>query len=423
MNMTNSMLLSQYSSLIIGYLKNEITGQQFTQNYDQINEEIKNCGDFLTLPYLKQRLNLSEIEYCVLIIAIVYEINGALPNVNTPAFAHAMSIISGIYSVDYTVFELFKKETSFSKLWRHQEEAAPLITAPLALKRDVVLFITCEQNNPIQPPSFLFDDKEPGKNLLYKSSFSISAEMFHGEEIKKQIDILCCYAANKNEVFKSFGLDRQTFYGNATSALFHGPSGTGKTMAAHIVADSLKLPLMKVGLSDVFNKYIGETEKHIKEIFDAAQNTSAVLLFDEADALFSKRTEISTSHDKYANLSTSFLLQKIEEYNGVVLLTTNLSANLDEAFLRRMQFVIRFSLISEEERAVYWKELLGSSAQGIDDEEITKLAEKELSPARIKEIVKLAAVLAFYEGSKTINIEHINNAMKLELEKNGRKGG
>jgi SpoVK/Ycf46/Vps4 family AAA+-type ATPase len=194
-------------------------------------------------------------------------------------------------------------------------------------------------------------------------------------------------------------------------------------MAAHIVADNLNLPLMKVGLSDVFNKYIGETEKHIKEIFDAAQNTSAVLLFDEADALFSKRTEITTSHDKYANLSTSFLLQKIEEYDGVVLLTTNLSANLDEAFLRRMQFVIRFSLLPEEERELYWNSLLGSSGQGISSEEITIFAQKELSPARIKEIVKLAAVLAFHEGSQTICVKHINKAMKLELEKNGRKGG
>ena len=266
-------------------------------------------------------------------------------------------------------------------------------------------------------------DEELVERLLCKSNLSISGEMFHGEEIKKQIEILCCYAVNKNEIFKRFGLDRQIYYGKTVSALFHGPSGTGKTMAAHIVADNLKLPLMKVVLSDVFNKYIGETEKHIKDIFDAAQNAAAVLLFDEADALFSKRTEISTSHDKYANLSTSFLLQKIEEYDGVVLLTSNLSANLDEAFLRRMQFVIRFPLIPEEERVPYWSSLLGSSTQNISGEEIAKFARKELSPARIKEIVKMAAVLAFYEGNQTIGGEHINKAMKLELEKNGRKAG
>jgi len=419
--MTNSVLLGQYSALITGYLKNEIAAQEFPQIYNRINDEIKNSGDFLTLPYLKQLLNLSETEYIVLIIAAVYEINGALPNINTPAFAHTISIISGIYSVDYNIFELFRKETPFSKLWRCHEEAMPLISAPLALKRETVLFITCGQSG--QPPQFLSDDENTGEKLLYKSNISIRADMFHGEAVKKQIEILCCYAANKNEIFKRVGLDRQMYYGNGISALFHGPSGTGKTMAAHIVADNLKLPLMKVGLSDVFNKYIGETEKHIKEIFDDAQNTLAVLLFDEADALFSKRTEITTSHDKYANLSTSFLLQKIEEYDGVTLLTSNLSANLDEAFLRRMQFVIRFPMLPEEERRLYWKELLGGSAQGISEEETANFAKKELSPARIKEIVKMAAVLAFYEKSQTVAAEHINKAIKLELEKNGRKGG
>ncbi|MDR2577968.1 MAG: ATP-binding protein [Chitinispirillales bacterium] len=420
--MTNSKLLSRYTFLVAGYLKNEITAQEFAQNYDLINEEVKNCGEFLTLPYLKQYLNLKETEYMVLIIAAVYEINGVLPNINAPTFAHALSIISEIYTIDHNIFELFRKESPFSKLWRLAEHT-PLISAPLALKREALLFITCGDNSQILPPPFLLDNDEPAGKLLYKSDFAISAEMFHGEEIKEQIKILCCYAANKNEVFKRFGLDKQIYYGNGTAALFHGPSGTGKTMAAHIVADTLGLPLMKVGLSDVFNKYIGETEKHIKEIFDAAQNTAAVLLFDEADALFSKRTEITTSHDKYANLSTSFLLQKIEEYDGVTLLTSNLSANLDEAFLRRMQFVIRFSLLPEDERKLYWKELLGGSAQGICEEDLAKLAEKELSPARIKEIVKMAAVLAFYEKNETIATKHVNMAMKLEFEKSGRKGG
>ena len=410
--MTNSKLLSLYSQLLTGYLKKDINSQDFAEKYNLISEEIKNSDHFLTLPYLKKQLNLGENEYIALIIASVYEIEGGLPNIKTLTFAQAMSIISGIYSVDYNIFELFKKGTPFSKLWE-EKEAQPLISTPLILKKEYLIFITCAKNA----------QELPQEKLLYKSDFTISRNSFHGEEIKKQLDILCSYAANKTQVFSRFGLDKLTYYGNTTSALFHGPSGTGKTMAAHIVADGLNLPLMKVGLSDVFNKYIGETEKHIKEIFDEAQKLSAVILFDEADALFSKRTEITTSHDKYANLSTSFLLQKIEEYDGVVLLTTNLSANLDEAFLRRMQFVIRFSLISEAERKLYLKELLGNSAQNISEEDLTKFAEKELSPARIKEIVKLAAVLAFHENSEKINTDHINKALKQELEKNGRKAG
>src|SRR5215469_8084955 len=139
--MTNPTLLSLYSSLITGYLKDEINAQEFAEKYNRIDEETKNSGEFLTLPYLKQQLKLNDAEYLVLIIATTYEINGALPNIKTPAFAHAMSIVSEICNVDYGLFELFKKGTPFSKLWRQQEETAPLISAPLALKKEAVLFI------------------------------------------------------------------------------------------------------------------------------------------------------------------------------------------------------------------------------------------------------------------------------------------
>src|SRR5262249_50703446 len=132
-------------------------------------------------------------------------------------------------------------------------------------------------------------------------------------------------------------------------------SGTGKTMAAEIIAHDLNLDLYKIDLSGVVSKYIGETEKNLARIFDEAEATSAILFFDEADALFGKRSEVKDAHDRYANVETSFLLQRMEEYDGVTILATNLRRNIDEAFLRRLSFVVHFPFPEQAERLRIWQ--------------------------------------------------------------------
>ena len=141
---------------------------------------------------------------------------------------------------------------------------------------------------------------------------------------------------------RKLGFRAQGARGLGISALFSGPSGTGKTMAGEVLANELKLDLYRIDLSQVVNKYIGETEKNLRRVFDAAEEGGAILLFDEADALFGKRSEIKDSHDRYANIEVSYLLQKMEAYRGLAILTTNMKSALDAAFLRRIRFVVQF---------------------------------------------------------------------------------
>lgn len=177
--------------------------------------------------------------------------------------------------------------------------------------------------------------------------------------------------------------------------LFHGSSGTGKTMAASILARQLKRPLFKVDLSQVFDKYIGETEKQINKIFQTAERGSYVLFFDEADALFAKRTGIQDSHDRYANVSTSYLLQRMEEYRGVLILATNLIDHFDDAFVRRIRFVIRFRNLDDKGRKLLWERALSGGLPVGDDVSFAELAQAaQLSPARIYSAAQVAKMLA-----------------------------
>lgn len=200
--------------------------------------------------------------------------------------------------------------------------------------------------------------------------------------------------------------------------LFHGSSGTGKTMAASAMAGELKLPLFKVDLSQIFDKYIGETEKHLDEIFRVAKRGRGLLFFDEADALFGKRTGIQDSHDRYANVSTAYLLQRIEEYEGIVILATNLLDHFDDAFVRRIRFVIRFRKPDREDRERMWEKVLWGALPVAEDISAAELAgAADLSPARVKAAAQVAGLLARCSGSETVTREHIRKALELEAGK------
>jgi AAA+ superfamily predicted ATPase len=169
-----------------------------------------------------------------------------------------------------------------------------------------------------------------------------------------QLREICQRVAHRQRVLGEWGFDRKLSLGKGVTALFAGPSGTGKTMAAEIIANELELDLYKIDLSGVVSKYIGQTEKNLDRIFTAAENANAILLFDEADALFGKRSEVRDSHDRYANIEISYLLQKMEEYDGIAILATNLRQNLDESFVRRMAFTVHFPFPDEGSRRRIW---------------------------------------------------------------------
>mgnify|MGYP002511628500 FL=1 len=200
--------------------------------------------------------------------------------------------------------------------------------------------------------------------------------------------------------------------------LFYGSSGTGKTMAAAVLAGQLQLPLWKVDLSQVFDKYIGETEKHIDEIFRLARRNRYLLFFDEADALFAKRTAVKDSHDRYANVSAAFLLQRMEEHEGILILATNLKDHFDDAFVRRIRFAVKFRGLEREGRARLWRKALEGGLPVARDVDFNALAEAaELSPARISAAAHVAKLLASCDGSGAVTGGHLREALALEAGK------
>jgi len=221
-------------------------------------------------------------------------------------------------------------------------------------------------------------------------------------------------------VYGEWGFGRKMSFGKGLNVLFAGPSGTGKTMAAEVIANELSLDLYKIDLSQVVSKYIGETEKNLDRVFREAQTSNAILFFDEADALFGKRSEVKDAHDRYANIEIGYLLQKMEEYEGVAILATNLRANLDEAFARRMHFTVEFPFPDEEYRYRIWRGIFPPEAPLADDVDFATLARSfKLSGGNIKNIALAAAFLAADEG-QPISMKHLLQAAKREFQKVGR---
>jgi SpoVK/Ycf46/Vps4 family AAA+-type ATPase len=202
-------------------------------------------------------------------------------------------------------------------------------------------------------------------------------------------------------------------------ALFSGPPGTGKTMMAGLIAKSLDLDVYQVDLAQIVSKWVGETEKQLAKVFDAAERAHAVLLFDEADSLFAKRTEVKSSNDRYGNLAVNYLLQRLEQYSGIAILTTNKDAALDEALQRRLSLHLHLDIPEAEERERLWLSFMPKKAP-VQEIDYRALAEEfELSGGYIKNAAVRAAFLAAHAGG-AINMKILRRAAALELEDMGR---
>jgi hypothetical protein len=223
------------------------------------------------------------------------------------------------------------------------------------------------------------------------------------------------HARQRAKVYESWGFARKGARGLGLSALFAGPSGTGKTLAAEVLAAELQLDLYRIDLSQVVSKYIGETEKNLRQVFDAAESGGVVLLFDEADALFGKRSEVKDSHDRYANIEISYLLQRMETYRGLAILTTNLKSALDTAFLRRIRFIVQFPFPDAGQRAEIWRRVFPAATpnEGLD---VTKLARLNLAGGNIRNIALNAAFLAA-DTNEPVRMDHLLRAARSECAK------
>lgn len=227
----------------------------------------------------------------------------------------------------------------------------------------------------------------------------------------------CMHVKYRHRVYTEWGFSKRAAYGRGLSVLFSGPPGTGKTMAAQVLTNQLHMQLFKVQLSQVVSKYIGETEKNLRRVFTEAKNANCVLFFDETDALFGKRSEVKDSHDRHANIETAYLLQQMEEYDGVVLMATNLLQNIDEAFMRRISFVISFPFPDAPTRKLLWQKMLDVKAP-TEDIDWDFLAENfKMAGGNIKNCIIHAAFLAAAEGAP-IGMRHLLTGIVNEQRKN-----
>ena len=235
-----------------------------------------------------------------------------------------------------------------------------------------------------------------------------------------QLKEICNCVKNRKKVYAEWGFESKFSLGKGLNILFAGPSGTGKTMSADIIAKDLGLDLYKIDLSSVVSKYIGETEKNLSKIFKEAETSNCILFFDEADALFGKRTEVKDSHDRYANIEINFLLQRMDEHEGIVILATNMRKNLDSAFTRRLNYVVEFPFPDEKYRGLIWSKVFPAETPKSNDIDFDFLSRKfNFAGGNIKNIAVNSAFLAATNGGK-VNVENLILAIKREYQKMGK---
>jgi AAA+ superfamily predicted ATPase len=236
----------------------------------------------------------------------------------------------------------------------------------------------------------------------------------------QQLREVCAADKHRSLIYVQWGFDRRRSQGKGLNVLFCGPSGTGKTMSAGIVARELGLDLYKIDLSAVVSKYIGETEKQLNQIFHEAQSSNAILFFDEADAVFGKRSEVKDAHDRYANIEVAYLLQKMEEYEGIVILATNFRKNIDDAFTRRIHYIVEFPFPEAVYRERIWRSMIPAGAPLAEDVDFGFLGRQfEMAGGNIRNAVLVAAFYAAEEGGM-IRMEHLVLAVARELQKMGK---
>lgn len=236
----------------------------------------------------------------------------------------------------------------------------------------------------------------------------------------RQLQEMAAQVKYRKVVMKDWGFEKKLSLGKGLNALFSGPSGTGKTMAAEVISNELGLDLYKIDLSAVVSKYIGETEKNLNRIFNEAEHSNAILFFDEADALLGKRSEVKDAHDRYANIEIAYLLQKMEEYEGITILASNLRKNIDEAFTRRIRFIIEFPFPEEEYRRRIWEGIWPREIRLEPGVDLNFMARQfELAGGNIRNIALTAAFFAADNG-QAVGMKHLVLAAKREFQKMGK---
>jgi AAA+ superfamily predicted ATPase len=291
------------------------------------------------------------------------------------------------------------------------KEGEPLMSGKLILPKEIVHLLSFgEKLNPKFGMNF------PAKEVTTAMEWS---DLVVNESIQIQINLITLWIKHQRVLLDDWGMNKNVLPGFRT--LFYGPSGTGKTLTATLLGKEFNRPVYRIDLSQIVSKYIGETEKNLEKIFNQAENKEWILLFDEADALFGKRTSTKSSNDRYANQEVSYLLQRVERFNGLVILTSNFKNNIDDAFLRRFNSIIKFSKPTVEERIKLWNNSVPKNAV-VDQSLLSHLGSHyELTGAQIVSVIMHASLLAIENNNNELSKEQLLAGIKAEFGKEERQ--
>jgi hypothetical protein len=337
--------------------------------------------------------------------------SGFLPTGETAMFLLASDDLekraqySGLFHPDH----FFSRESVI--MFSQHSPGEPQLSSQLELNQDFVEFFT---TGAPQRPSF--SSQFPAR--LLDTPHEWDDLILPADTLEPVLEVIS-WIRNGSMLHHRWGTNRHLKKGYR--ALFYGPPGTGKTLTANLLGKATGIDVYRIDLSLVISKFIGETEKNLSKIFDRAENKNWILFFDEADALFGKRTDISDAHDRYANQEISYLLQRVEDYAGTVLLATNLRSNLDDAFIRRFQSVIHFPMPGKEERYRLWSSALPPGARLGDDVDLERIAEEfELSGASIVNTIQYCLIMSLESRDEIIDRNLMVRGIRKELQKEGK---
>ncbi|MCP3669624.1 MAG: ATP-binding protein [Gammaproteobacteria bacterium] len=333
-----------------------------------------------------------------------------------PTGETAMFLIAGNNFFSRFEFQqMFERDHYFARHNLVKLEVAPVgepaLSGALTISDELVDYLT---RGELRKPDFSRDF--PAKLISTEMEWT---DLVLTPGTRDQIQELMIWMKHEKTLMHDWGLSKRLRPGY--KALFYGPPGTGKTLTATLLGKKLDRDVYRIALSAVVSKYIGETEKNLDRIFATAENMECILFFDEADSLFGKRTNVSDAHDRYANQEVSYLLQRIEEFPGAVVLASNFSNNIDDAFMRRFQGVAYFPLPGAEERLAIWQGVLtGHSAEDIDWD-IEQVANRfELSGGSIMNVIRYAALMAIDKDRDAVDYTDVINGIRRELQKEGK---
>jgi DNA polymerase III delta prime subunit len=337
--------------------------------------------------------------------------SGFLPTGETAMFILTGNDLEKRFSLQrcFDGFHKFSKESILGI--EEIEKNEPMLSGVLTISQEVLdLFTTGEARKPNFSPEF------PAKLLSTKMEW---ADLVLNHHVLVQLKEIETWITHHHRLMKDWGMEKILKPGY--KSLFHGAPGTGKTTTAALLGKKTNRDVYRIDLSQMVSKYIGETEKNLAKVFDRAENKEWILFFDEADALFGKRTSTQDAHDRFANQQVSYLLQRIEDFDGLVILATNLKGNIDEAFMRRFQSIIQFPMPNADERYIIWKKGFSDSVELDKTIDLVEIAKKyEISGGAITNIIQHCSLRALGRESNLINQNDIIEGIRREFHKNRR---